>query len=190
MLTGGVLQGVIGEDEVMLVENLTGSFASALPGTWELTTNYAIVGIDAGNYALAQPTGLKGIIDPPPGLAGWALGYELFGEDADSLADPDHDGLSNAQEYAFGLNPTMAGDQPVVIVASSATGLTISYLQRSGVTYTVQATTDLTSWPAGSVTPPVSADQTNKISPDYTRYEATLSNLEGRGFMRVQAVVP
>ena len=106
------------------------------------------------------------------------------------MADPDHDGLSNAQEYAFGLNPTMAGDQPVVIVASSATGLTISYLQRSRVTYTVQATTDLTSWPAGSVMPSVSAEQTNKISPDYTRYEATMSSLEGRGFMRAQAVVP
>ncbi|MEO5914557.1 MAG: hypothetical protein ABIS50_10020 [Luteolibacter sp.] len=55
------------------------------------------------------------------------------------------------------------------IVSSSATSLTISFLKRSGVGCTVESTTDLTHWSNGTVTPTVSADQTNKISSDYTR---------------------
>ena len=39
----------------------------------------------------------------------WAAGYELSGANAGAEADPDKDGWSNAQEYAFGLVPNVAG---------------------------------------------------------------------------------
>jgi hypothetical protein len=43
------------------------------------------------------------------GLTSWAQLYNLVGIQAAAGADPDGDGWSNAQEYAFGLDPTIAG---------------------------------------------------------------------------------
>ena len=37
---------------------------------------------------------------------GWAAGFGLAGLDAEKTADPDEDGLSNLQEFAFDGNPT------------------------------------------------------------------------------------
>lgn len=65
-LTGGTLVGVLGDaeatDDVSLAANPTGTFASKEVGTWSVTANLGLTGVDAGNYLLNQPTGLTGTI--------------------------------------------------------------------------------------------------------------------------------
>ena len=75
----------------------------------------------------------------------WASGFGLDpATNGAPTADPDGDTFSNAQEYAFGTDPT-AGN-PALLSASSAGGnLTVSWLERSDVTYAVQSTANLAS---------------------------------------------
>ena len=67
-------------------------------------------------------------------------------------ADSDGDGMSNFREYAFGLNPTLGSSvNPVTVPLNKITGM-FSYTRRAtplttGLTYTVQTSTDLASRP-------------------------------------------
>ncbi len=64
-------------------------------------------------------------------------------------ADFDRDGFSNLVEYALGLDPRVASNADVPTVAASASEWTFTYTRpadRSNVTYTVQASTNLTTW--------------------------------------------
>jgi len=65
-------------------------------------------------------------------------------------ADDDHDGLSNFEEYAFGLDPTNGQSlQPIVKSPDRATG-TVGYTRRrpalTGLIYSVWFSTDLHGW--------------------------------------------
>jgi len=63
-------------------------------------------------------------------------------------ADPDGDGMTNFQEYAFGLNPTSATSvNPITVPLNKSSG-TFSYTRSSdsGLTYTVWHSTDLEHW--------------------------------------------
>jgi hypothetical protein len=128
---------------------------------------------------------IEGVIgnDPaaPPPLPGetfesWRHGYFTPAQIADAAvgapaADPDGDGLTNLQEYAFNLDPTFA--EPVVMIAgtglrglplvrlepisrTSDTRLTVEFVRRtaggggSGLTYTVQFANDLSAAAAGT----------------------------------------
>jgi trimeric autotransporter adhesin len=65
-LSGSTLTGVLGSDTVTLGNDTTGTFASPNAGTNISVTagTMTIGGTDAGNYTLAQPTGLTGTITP------------------------------------------------------------------------------------------------------------------------------
>ena len=68
------------------------------------------------------------------------------------VADNDGDGLNNQQEYAFGLNPTLGSSVTPIVVSLDKTTGTFSYTRRAtslntGITYTVETSTDLASWP-------------------------------------------
>jgi hypothetical protein len=83
----------------------------------------------------------------------WISGYPSITEPADKLstADPDGDGLTNQEEYAFGLNPTLGSSvNPVTVPLNKTTGM-FTYTRRAtpaatGLTYTVQTSTDLATW--------------------------------------------
>jgi len=118
----------------------------------------------------------------------WMAGYGLSGSTALASADPDGDGWSNAQEYAFGLVPNAAGGT-LVKIESSGSGAKITYLQRSGVMYAVKSSNDLTAWITGTVIPSKSDPQPNGLPSGYEQWEATLDGGD-KGFLKVEAAVP
>ena len=111
----------------------------------------------------------------------------MSGALATTTADPDGDGLNNAGEFAFGTSP-VDGSSRAVTQSSVTGGIKITYLQRSGVTYTVKSATDLAVGFTGTVTPLKTTPQ--PIVPSgYEQYEATLTAPD-RGFLKVEAFVP
>jgi hypothetical protein len=78
----------------------------------------------------------------------WAALYPGFSA-TDPTLDPDHDGMTNQQEYAFGLNPSSASS-----VSPISSGLSIgrqfTYTRRdpalTGLTYQVYYSRDLSTW--------------------------------------------
>ena len=118
----------------------------------------------------------------------WIGGYGFSGSTALASADPDGDGWSNAQEYAFGLVPNVAGGT-LVKFESSGSGAKITYLQRSGVNYTVISASDLLAGFAGTVTPSKSDPQPGGLPSGYEQWEATLTGGD-KGFLKVEATVP
>ena len=118
----------------------------------------------------------------------WSVGYKLSGASALASADPDGDGLNNTGEFAFGTSP-VDGSNRAVTQSSVTGGIKIIYLQRSGVTYTVKSASDLAAGFAGAVAPSKSSPQPSGLPSGYEQYEATLT-APGRGFLKVEAVVP
>jgi hypothetical protein len=80
-------------------------------------------------------------------FASWASGYSLTGEQASATADPDGDGLNNLLEYALGSTPDSSASRPNLASQISDSKLQITFTpQRSDVTYTIEASSDLTTW--------------------------------------------
>ncbi|MBE2283556.1 MAG: hypothetical protein IAE77_08840 [Prosthecobacter sp.] len=81
------------------------------------------------------------------------------GNAADTF-DFDGDGFTNAQEYAAGTNPTLSGDFfKVTDSQRTASTFTASTTGKAGRTYTLQRSTNLTSWtPVGSPQGPLASD--------------------------------
>ncbi len=62
---GGILSGITGDDEVTLVDTISGEFVTAEAGTdIEVTTAFTISGADSANYILVQPSGITADITP------------------------------------------------------------------------------------------------------------------------------
>jgi hypothetical protein len=144
---------------------------------------------DVGGGVASQSVTVSGTVSAALSpFESWSIGYGLSGASALASADPDADGLNNAGEFGFGTSPVDASGQAVA--QSTVTGgIKITYLQRSGVTYTVKSAADLATGFTGTVTPSKSVPQPNGLPSGYEQYEATLT-APGRGFLKVEAVVP
>ena len=116
----------------------------------------------------------------------WIGGYYTTPGDPrrDSGADPDHDGLSNFHEFAFGLDPAVGSSANP---CTPLRGTQFSYTKRadSGLTYTVEYSTNLTNWNPATVSESAGAADSNGIQ----TVTVTVSNpaLNGKLFVRVQA---
>jgi len=106
--------------------------------------------------------------------------------------DPDGDGMTNQQEFAFGTDPSSgASANPILTPLNKTTGM-FSYTRRvptvSGLTYTVRTSTDLVEWlPDAAATANQSVTATNG---DIQTVAVTLSGAprtETKLFVRVQA---
>ena len=172
-VTGGTLQ--------CNNSNALGGGALSISGTGKVNLNYVgtksvasltlggVVQTAPGTYgSVASLANFQSDIYFTPGSTGtvtigndydtW-LGEFTFAPGADKTAtgDPDGDGMSNEEEYAFGLNPTLGSSvNPIVAPLDPVTG-NFQYTRRatpaaSKLTYTVRTSTDLAGWAAGGAT--------------------------------------
>ena len=119
----------------------------------------------------------------------WAAGY-LPANVSDPAADTDRDGMSNQQEYAFGLNPTL-GSSVSPITGGLTTGGMFTYTRRNpaltGLGYKVFTSLDLKTW-----TEDATASQTpDSLVAEVQTVSVTLTDTApptgGKLFVRVEA---
>lgn len=169
------------------VDSNLGAFAEASSGVWELT--------DSGKkWTFTESTGTLSVADAVvDDYAAWSgpSGYNLSGGLA---GDDDGDGLTNFQEYAFGLNPTSAASaNPISQILNKATGI-FKYTRRAtpattGVTYVYESSTTL----GGSWSPftPDSANSNSATPVEEVTVDVPDSLLaEPKLFIRVKASKP
>ena len=121
------------------VTSTLGSFSETSPGTWELSLTGAKWTFAEANGSLTYTvvTGDYNTWGAPYGLAAGSEGGDL-----------DNDGVTNFEEYAFGLIPDSgASVNPITALLDKSTG-TFNYTRRtaSGLTYSVWFSTDLNAW--------------------------------------------
>jgi autotransporter-associated beta strand protein len=121
----------------------------------------------------------------------WAgpSGFNLVGG---REGDDDGDGLSNFEEYAFGLNPTRGESVSPVTAPNKGTG-TFTYTRRkqslTGLSYSYESSTNLAAWPSFT---PALADISNNGDPVETITVTLPASLlaEPKLFLRVKVVEP
>jgi autotransporter-associated beta strand protein len=159
-------------------------------------------------YVIAQGASISGSVTVPVGYTVNQVGTELrlskLGTDYDTwknsfgpgftdtatTSDPDGDGLSNQQEYAFGLDPTLGSSvNPIIAPLDKTTG-TFTYTRRklslvSPLAFTVKTSPDLSVWTPASIT-----SQSITTAGDIETVVITLSGAplaEPKLFIRVSA---
>jgi hypothetical protein len=143
----------------------------------------------SGNFRTDMLTVTGASMQAQTPFESWVAGYpSLTGANALGTADPDGDGMNNNAEFIFGTSP-INGSSQAVTQTSVTGGIKITYLQRSGVVYTVKSTTDLGAGFTGTVDPSKSASQPIGLPPGYEQYEATLT-AGPKGFIKVEATAP
>jgi autotransporter-associated beta strand protein len=158
-------------------------------GNWTNTTNGA-------TYVFAQSTGVLTVQSGGTNaydswVSFWQGSYPGFTNTAPA-ADPDGDGFDNSEEFAFDGNPAV-GSPALLRAAKGGTNSVISWVARNtGVTYSVNATTNLAAgpWTNAAVTVTDSPDQTGIVlTNDYTRKQFTVP-AAGNSFFEVEAITP
>jgi fibronectin-binding autotransporter adhesin len=158
-------------------------------GLWTNSTN----GVD---YVFAQSNGMlvvqsTGAPTPYNAWVAYWQGVDPGFTNTAGSADPEGDTFINNLEFAFDGNPTI-GSPALLTAVKSGTNAVFRYVARnSGVTYAVDATTNLATggWTNASVTITNSAETNNiNIPADYTRKEFTVP-AGSREFFRVRAVI-
>jgi autotransporter-associated beta strand protein len=119
------------------------------------------------------------------------LGEFTFAPGADTTptGDPDGDGMSNQEEYAFGLNPTLGSSvNPIVAPLDPVTG-NFQYTRRATpaatkLTYTVLTSTTLAGWATGGAT---ETGFTTAGNIQTVTVNVTTPPVDGKLFVRVEA---
>ncbi len=183
--------GSFSEAGATATDAVDGSVAVTISGS----LNTSVVGTYVLTYSATDAGGNTGTVTRTVNvISGFnyvmANTYGLSGGQAGPTADPDSDGFSNAAEYAFGTSPVQAGSALVNVLAATGGTVKVSYLQKSGVTYTVRSATSLAAGFNGTVTPSLSSPQPSGLPSGYSQYEAAFTPGADKGFLKVEAVVP
>lgn len=143
---------------------------STQPINGATTASYTIVGVqpsDAASYDVVV-TNMAGTATSTAATLTVLSGFDswlLANFDASERANPQvsgpavvltADGLTNLMKYALGLNPRAAATTGLPVTSATSTHWTYTFtrpVERSDVTYTVQASINLTDWSTITVTP-------------------------------------
>ena len=107
--------------------------------------------------------------------------------DKTPTGDPDGDGMTNFQEFAFGLDPTTgASCNPITQQLDPATGI-FKYTRYadSGLAYTVESSTDLAGWAPATTLESIGDPDANGVQT--VTVTVSDSPLNGKLFVRVRA---
>ncbi len=182
-----------------------------------LTVTETGAGFTAESYVIAEcGVTLTGLPTPPAGYVVQAVGNQVVlrkaavndftswiegftfapGADLTQTGDPDGDGMTNFEEYAFGLKPNDGASVNPILAPLSKTAGTFTYSRRdnalTGLTYKVWTSPDLAVW-----TEDAGATQDDSAGPDGQGVESVVVTLSGtkplaagRLFVRVSAELP
>jgi hypothetical protein len=177
-------------DALLDSQNLDTPFDQGVWLQWKITGNVRIKVILTDDTNTAH---MGFFFDPDPGVAymNWLARFSFAtGVNMMPAGDVDRDGMSNQQEFAFGLNPTLASSvNPITAPLAASTGkFTYTRFATSGLTYSVLTSTDLVAWNPAAATQSVTGtiDQVETV-------EVTLTDpppAGGKLFVRVQATKP
>ncbi len=123
------------------VTSTLGSFSEGPVGTWKLP-------VTGAEWVFTEADGNLAYVITANDYDTWKTANGVTGGKND---DDDSDGLTNFEEYAFGLDPTGSSEvNPIVVPLDKATGK-FRYTRRAtptttGLTYTVWTSTDLATW--------------------------------------------
>ncbi|MEI6605367.1 MAG: autotransporter-associated beta strand repeat-containing protein [Verrucomicrobiota bacterium] len=183
VLNGGKVQATGTE----IVGTLYFGTAQQAAGTWGAT------GSGASHIDDTHFSGITGVVSVAISgtpYSNWAAGYPSA-DLSNPAADLDGDGLSNFQEFAFGLNPTLASSVSPITSGLHANGQ-FSYTRRNpaltDLTYAVWTSLDLLTWTEDTL-----ATQTpDSPTADVQTVSVTVTTVptSGRLFVRVAAVAP
>jgi len=125
-----------------LVTSTLGDFSEATPGVWELP----VIG---GKWIFTEATASLSYVFAANDYETWKTANGVIGSEND---DDDNDGLTNHEEYAFGLDPTGGSSvNPITSPLDKSNGK-FSYTRRAlglptpALSYTVWYSTDLSTW--------------------------------------------
>jgi autotransporter-associated beta strand protein len=155
-----------------------GSFTEVTPGVWELPATGA-------KWVFTETNGDLTYTFTATDYDTWKTDNGVIGGEND---DDDNDGLTNHEEYAFGLDPAGgSSSNPITVELSKTTG-TFTYTRRNttktDLTYTVWTSTNLVNWSPATV----SENVTGPVA-DVETVQATLSPIptEPKLFIQVRA---
>jgi autotransporter-associated beta strand protein len=148
--SGGKLSFTLGQDPASHDSLALGS-TLALGGSPGLTVTFSGGSPAPGLYTLLTASGgITGTLPIPVVPAGYAASLSLSGGSSlilqlslhlsvtAGLADSDGDGLTDAQEFVFGSDPLTSGIAPVLEMATTGNGLTLTFVAKEalGINYT------------------------------------------------------
>jgi autotransporter-associated beta strand protein len=117
-----------------------GSFTEVSSGTWELP-------VTGAKWVFTEANGNLAYTVTATDYDTWKSANGVTGGESD---DDDSDGVTNFEEYAFGLDPTGNSSLNAIAVPLDKTTGTFSYTRRlqslTGLAYTVWYSTDLAGW--------------------------------------------
>ncbi len=121
----------------------------------------------------------------------WIIVEGLSGSGAALSADPDNDGITNFLEYALGLSPSAHDALGLPSITHDGSSLSLTFRKNrvaSGLTYTVQSSTDLSAW-TDETTATENATLLDDSDPDARIFKAILPSAP-RLFLRLKITAP
>jgi hypothetical protein len=143
---------------------------------------------DSANQTPASTSISVTVLPGQTSFESWAASQGLAGPQAAPEADPDGDGWTNAQEFAFGLDPKSPGGRLVHMDQTSEGKVRVSFLQREGLDYTILLATDLAEGFTETLQSAESENQSD-LPAGFTRHEVLLP-AGPKAFIRIEAAIP
>lgn len=137
-------------------------------------------------FAISDVLTIQAVSTPTPYQA-W-LGTFTFapGDDTTPTGDPDGDGMSNQEEFAFGLNPTLGSSVNPIIQQLAGGIFQYTRTKDSGLTYKVYYSTTLSGWTWDEFASQIPAPAVGGVE-TVTVTLAAAAPANGRLFVRVEA---